>query len=191
MSNKRIWLFRGLVVVAIALILASWFSPWWRADITMLNNWVQIRPYALEMDSFIRGFLPAAKLPDWMPPFVWTYFAAVMVALVVSAFVKDKILGVGRVRFSLPTWLISGVGVTFIGCAVIAMVYAAMEMSKFYEMQLLGEQMLQIDPESHSFSAVYPQLLPGYYLAYIAGVYCIALGLLINRIKGTTPTTAK
>jgi hypothetical protein len=191
MSNKRVWLFRGLVLVGLGLILVSWFSVWWRAEITMLNNWVQIRPYALEMDKFIKGYLPGAKLPDWLPPFVWTYFASILVCLAVSLFAKEKILGFGKIKFSLTTWLILYVGVSFIVCAVTAMVFASLEMSKFYGMTLLGEQTLEIDPESHSFSAVYPKLEPGYYLAYVAGVYSIVLAFLGNRIKGKTPSSAQ
>jgi hypothetical protein len=180
-----VWLFRGLVLLGLAMIVVSWFNVWWRADITMLgDNWTQIRPYALEMDPFIKGYLPSARLPDWIPPFVWTFFAVVVACMVLGMFVKEKVLGFGFFKFPLPTWLICGVGVAFIVCAVTMAVYASVEMGKFFGMQLVGDQYLLVDPDTSSYSMVYAKFMPGYYLAYVAGLYCIVLGLLSGRIKG-------
>lgn len=193
MNKNRVWIFRGLVVAGIALILVSWFSVWWRADILMWQDrFAQIRPYALEMDPFIKGYMPGARLPDWMPPFVWTFFAGIMLCMVVGMFAPAKLLGIWKIKFTLPTWLIAGVGVAFIVCAVVMAVYASIEMANVFPgMQLVGLQTLEIDAETHSFSNVDARFLPGYYLAYVAGLYSIVLGLLSDKIKGVKPTSAK
>ena len=190
MNTSRVWLFRGLVVVGIVLILVSWFSVWWRADILMWEDrYAQIRPYALETDPFIKGYMPGAKLPDWIPPFVWTFFGVIMLCMVLGMFVKEKMLGISFFKFSLPTWLITGVGVAFIVCAVVMAVFASSEMANVFPgMNLVGLQSLEIDPESHSFSNVDARFLPGYYLAYVAGLYNVVLGFLSNKIKGVKPT---
>jgi hypothetical protein len=193
LNSSRIWLFRGLVAAGIALILASWFSVWWRADILMWQDrYAQIRPYALEMDPFIRGYMPGAKLPDWMPPFVWSFFGAVMLAMVAGMFAPAKRFGIWKIQFPLSTYFISGVGVAFIVCAVVMAVYASIEMARVWPgMQLNALQTLEIDPETHSFSNVDARFLPGYYLAWAAGIYCIVLGLLSDKIKGVKPASAK
>jgi len=101
LSINRVWLFRSLVIVAIGLILLSWFMPWWRADIIMLNNWAQIRPYGLELDPFTAGYFPSAKMPAYFAPLIWTYFAIIMILMVFSLFVKDRILRLGKIKISL------------------------------------------------------------------------------------------
>jgi len=184
LSNARTWLFRGLVIAATGLILLSWFMPWWRADITMLNNWVQIRPYGLEMDPFTAGYFPSAKMPGYFAPFIWAYFGIIMALVLFSLFVKERIISLGKLKISLPKLIFGGVGLSFIFVAILAVIVAAIRTGDYYGMHLLGRQMVEVDPELGAESLVIPRFLFGYYMAYVAGLFCIVLALLRDRITG-------
>ena len=184
MSINRVWLFRSLVIVAIGLILLSWFMPWWRADIIMLNNWAQIRPYGLELDPFTAGYFPSAKMPAYFAPLIWTYFAIIMILMVFSLFVKDRILRLGKIKISLQKLIIFGVGVSFIVVAVLATIVAAIRTGDFYGLKLLGQQTVIINPDEDIESAADAYFKFGYYMAYIAGLFCIVLAFIRDRITG-------
>ena len=49
MGNSKIWLFRGLVLVGIGLLLLSWFMPWWSINVYEIGpDAAVIRPWGLE-----------------------------------------------------------------------------------------------------------------------------------------------
>jgi hypothetical protein len=48
----RTWLFRGLVLASVGLLVWSWFMPWWSAWVWAIDvkDAVVIRPWGLEQN---------------------------------------------------------------------------------------------------------------------------------------------
>jgi hypothetical protein len=79
MNNIRVWLFRGLVIIAGGLLVISWSMPWWSCDIlaVKLSNAIIIHPYGLEvnMGAYASYFEEMGiVMPGWFAPFMWTYW---------------------------------------------------------------------------------------------------------------------
>lgn len=185
-NNARVWLFRLLVVVAAGMMLVSWFQPWWTIDIEALGKeMVYIRPWGLEMDERMGSFsilVKGADMPAWLSPFMWTYLALCMLALLVGAWVRGKYIGLGKFKLKLAQFLIGGVGFSYIIAGIVAASYASMKLKASMNIPLQGHVFIDLgDP---FITYVDTRLLPGYYLIYVAGLLCLVLALLYNPIIG-------
>jgi hypothetical protein len=173
MNSVRTWLFRGSIIVAVALMLISWFSPWWNAEIDQVGDEaVQIYPYGLHdnmgsLDTFIKG----SDMPAWFAPLVFTYLGVNVILLLYSVFrLKDK----------KTKWILVGVGGAYVIFAACAMVFASFRAKDFGMPALLGHQYIFDGPEGPIYAD--GTLLFGYYLALATGLLCILLGLLRSKI---------
>jgi hypothetical protein len=186
LSKTRIWLFRSSIIVGIGLLLATWFLPWWRIDVILVNNWAVGHPWGLETDPFVKGFFPTAKMPDWFAPLMFVYLGLIIVLMLLNIFIKDKELHFGKLKFSLHQLLIFGVGVSIIVVAVLAavVIYIRLQEPRFMGAPFLGHAVIQVDADLHIDSATYSRFQAGYYLALGAGIYCILLASLQKRILG-------
>lgn len=192
MSNTKVWLYRGLVVAGAAVMLVSWFLPWWTINIEELgNDMVQIRPWGLEVDQRMGSFevlIKGAAMPEWFAPFMWAYLGLCMVALMVALFVPGKELGVGKIKLKLSQLLVGGVGFSYIVAGIVAAVYASMRLASFYNTPLQGRVFVDLGEAMHTYAQ--SSLLVGYYLIYGAGLGLLALALFRNKITGETkPST--
>jgi hypothetical protein len=142
MSNLRTWIFRGLIVIVVALIIISWMGPWWTVEITggvKLPEAVIVHPYGLTLDvAEFEGYVYGAEMPGFFGPLMWTYFCLSIVALIFSLFVKEKEIKIWKLRGALPSWIIGFVGFTCIVVVVTAVIMISIRASDYFDMKLLG-----------------------------------------------------
>ena len=188
-SNKRVWLFRVLVIAAAGLMLLSWLLPWWRADITVINAWVIVHPWGLESCQFVTEYFPTACMPIWFKPFAWSYLGVCIALLLFSLFAKDKVFSLGKFKFSLPQLIIGGVGLSYMLACVITVVYGSIRASEYSGMKFLGNQIIEVDSEMNIVSGAYARLLFGYWLAWAVGLLLVVLALVRNKIIGKPELT--
>jgi len=188
MSSSRVWLFRGLVIIAAGLMLLSWFRPWWICTVDaiyMLNQGlIKIRPWGLEhnLGSFA-GWVTGSDMPVWFAPLAWAYLGICIAALLFAAWINNKdIRLVGR-NFNLSKLIIGVVGISYIMVAVTAFVYAKIQTADF-GVNFLGYTYLQVDPHTGGFADLNASLQWGYWLTYGVGLILIALALHRNKILG-------
>lgn len=190
MNNSKIWLFRILVLAGAAIMLASWFLPWWTIDINDLGyDMVQIRPWGLVVDQRMGSFevlIKGANMPEWFAPLMWAYLALCLIALLVSLFVRGSTFGVGTFKLHLSQILVGGVGVSYIIAGIVAVVYASMRLASFYNTPLQGTVYVELGDAMHTSAE--SRLLPGYYLIYAAGFLLLVTALLRDKLTGESKT---
>jgi hypothetical protein len=188
MSSSRVWLFRGLVIIAAGLMLLSWFRPWWICTVDaiyMLNQGlIKIRPWGLEhnLGSFA-GHIAGSDMPVWFTPLAWAYLGICIAALLFAAWIKEKVIRLIGRNFNLSRLIIGAVGISYIMVAVIAFVYAKIRTAEF-GVNFLGYTYFQVDPHAGGYGDLNANLCWGYWLAYVVGLILIALALLRNKILG-------
>lgn len=185
-STRRFWLFRGLVIAAIGLMLLSWFMPWWSADIEdlLINNAVVIHPWGLENNmGDYAYYLKGAEMPSFFAPLMWLYLGLAISALLVGAWIKDKNTRLFRREFNLSKLIIGVVGFSYIAAVVLAVVIAAIRTGELGDLHLLGRTFVSIET-TYKESWIAARLLSGYWLACGVGPLLVILALLRNRIIG-------
>ena len=185
-SDGKSWLFRFLVIVAVGIMLVSWFMPWWTIDIEgFATDAAQIRPWGLELCDQIGGFailLKGTEMPSWFGAFMWVYLSLCMLAILVGLFVPEKKFSFGKIKFTLSQFLIGGVGFSYVFAGIVAAVYAGIRMKSTFNVPLQGRAFIDMGDPLIAYADT--RLLPGYYLIYVAGLSLLALALLRNKITG-------
>jgi hypothetical protein len=187
MIRFRVWLFRFLVLVATGYLLVTWFMPWWQAFVLSLeinSVAVVVRPWTLE------NYVPAdyaymvigAEMPVWFAPLMWIYLGLCIAALLFSLFAREKRVGLGKFRLSLPQALIGGVGLSYIVIVALAVTVIAIRAADFYGASVSGSIVMAIS--EFEKSNVETSLLLGYWLACGVGPLLILLALFRNKIIG-------
>jgi len=189
MGSFRVWLFRGLVIVAAGLLLFSWFMPWWRAFIATINGQVQIHPWGLKHNLIgpDAAYMAGTEMPAFFAPLMWTYLGICIALLLFSLLVKEKTFNLGKFKLSLPKVLIGGVGLSYIVVVVLAVIIAAIRTGDFYGTPLIGVTYVAFNDVG---TAVEAGLLFGYWLACGVGPLLIVLALLRNKIIGKAKLSA-
>ncbi len=190
-GGSRIMLFRGLTVVGAALMIISWFMPWWMAKIDALHDaTITIRPWGLEhtLGPDMAQMIANAAMPGFFAPMMWAYIIACMVVLAITLVLADRFVSLGRLKLLLPQVLVALVGLSYIIALVVAVVYASDRMNTpaFYNMNFIGHTKIVLDVEMAQGGAD-ADLLPGYWLAWVAGVFLVVVGLLRSKIVGSKP----
>ena len=186
MSNTRVWLFRVLILAVLALMIVSWFMPWWAADVVEIK-WpaeVQIHPWGLEsapLSSFAFA-IAGSDMPVWFAPAMWAYFGLFIGLLLFSLFAKEKEVRLAKLKSTLPKVLIGGVGLSFILIVVTAAIVIAIRTGDFYGVKLIGT--VDIVFSEFEVSDVVTGLNLGYWLACSVGPLLIVLALFRNKIIG-------
>ncbi len=183
--NARAWLFRGLILIAAGLMVLTWFMPWWEANVVILQGAnVVIHPWGLTntLDFFVT-YIDGADMPGWFKYVMFAYLIIAVIALLSSAFLKNKTVKILRFKFTLPQLVILIVGISYIVVLVTAAIFAAIRTGDFWGMHLLGKTLIVINDLE---SEVIAGFLPGYYVAYAAGILMVILALLRNKITGKT-----
>ncbi|NVM23351.1 MAG: hypothetical protein HWN68_16395 [Desulfobacterales bacterium] len=173
LSNRRVWLFRGLVAIAAILILVSFIMPWWICTISEVPAKDPIRIYGYGLRHSLvelRSYIEADETPFYQTVLAWVYLAASVGFLLYSTWLKG---GKGR-------WLLGGIGLIYVAYATIAVTWIAIRTGDF------GISLLGWSSRTYTFVVVshFASLQVGYYLAHGAGLTCIALALLRNKITG-------
>ncbi len=176
MSNFRLWLYRSLVSMTAGLMVISFIRPWWIADISAQLGYVgTIKIYAYGFSHNLDNlpeYLAGDITPFYQTVLAWVYLAASVGLILYSTWLRGR---KGR-------WLLGGVGLIFIAYATIAVIWIATRTGDLgigiplqgYGLIMEGGRRVDIDTS----------LQFGYYLTYGAGLMCIALALLRNKIVG-------
>jgi hypothetical protein len=181
--NAKAWLFRGLILIAAGLMVLSWFMPWWMAEVVILEGAsVVIHPWGLSntLDFFV-VYIEGADMPPWFKYVMFTYLGIAILALFASMFLKDKAVKILKFKLTLPQLIILIVGISYIVVLVVAAIFAAIRTGDFWGLHLVGTTLVVINDLE---SDVVAGFLPGYYLAYVAGIFMVVLALLRNKIIG-------
>jgi len=177
MNRFRVWLFRGLVVVAAGLMVVSFILPWWAARAPSIGN-VTIYPHGLFTDLGIYiPYVEGAEMPGYFTPLMWLYLGICVIALLYGSWVVEKDITIGKLKSRVSTLLIGGVGLSYILIVVLAVVIAAIRTGDF-GVTLFGISRVVY----HPIIDVEASLQFGYWLACAVGPLCIVLALLRDKI---------
>jgi len=172
------WIFRVLLVAATAVMVYSWFQPWWVADIAVIQGTedMVLHPWGIEAVGQVRmGADPALyEMPGFFAPMVWVYFGVAMLAIVVSLFANTRIK-LGPVRLPLAAVLIILVGLSYLVAVGLAYFIGDMRASGM-DMKFIGRSEYT-DPTSHRKVRMESELRDGYWLALYSGIALVVLGL--------------
>jgi hypothetical protein len=185
-SNVRTWLFRGLVVVAAAFLVVTWFMDWWTGDCAEISSRaVVVHPWGLEDNlGFMSFAVDDARMPGWFAPAMFAYLGLALLALLISLFVKDRVIKLWKFKLALPSLVIGLVGLSYILVPVVAILYMTVRMKGFYGgIPLQGHITIPLEAGSME-GHITTSLEIGYYLAYAAGALLVILAVLRNRILG-------
>jgi hypothetical protein len=187
MSNSRAWLFRVLVLVVTAILLYSWFNPWWTAWVVVLKTTaVSIFPYGMKITmSTYAGWIAGADevMPKWFTAFMWAYLGIITIGLISSLFISDtKKIGFGKINISLPTAIIATVGISYVIVCIAAVLTISANAPAYYGAELMGEIRVWID-DVHT-SSVITGLKPAFWLACSSGLALIFLSVLRKFVVG-------
>ena len=172
------WIFRVLLVAATAVMVYSWFQPWWSADVAVIQGTddLVLHPWGIEAVGEVRmGADPALyQMPFFFAPMVWIYFGVAMLAIVFSLFSNVKI-SLGRIRLPLAAVLIVLVGLSYLVAVGLAYWIGDMRADAM-DMKFIGRSQYT-DPTSHRKVQMRSDLRDGYWYALYAGIALVILGL--------------
>jgi hypothetical protein len=183
MNNKRIWVYRGAILIGICALVISWFLNWWGLDIESFFkiDAIIIHPYGLEDSSNLSNAL-GVGLPLWFTPVVWIYFVLVILALLAGAIFTGKNIKILGREFNLSRWLVGIAGFSYVVVVVFAVIIAEIMTGDIDGLTLIKR--FYISMGGGMMSWVDGSLDPGYWLACATGVFLIALSLFRNKIIG-------
>jgi hypothetical protein len=184
MSNKKAWVFRGLVLIAIAGFIVSWLLKWWSAYVVYLklDDAVVIHPWGLEYGNLgtFAGYLEGADMPGFFAPVMWTYLGLCLAGLLFTLFIKNKSVKIGKFTFSLPGLIIFIAGASYAVVAIVAIIFASIRCQDFYGMRLIGTTYIYI--QDHVESDMTAGMGIGYWLAWATSIYCLLLAWLRRKL---------
>ena len=184
-GGAGVWIFRVLLVAAAAFMVYSWFQPWWVADVAIFKGTddLVLHPWGVEAVSQVRVSADPAlySMPAFFTPFVWTYFAVAMLALVASLFVNTRI-SLGPIRLPLATILILLVGLSYLVTVGLAYGIGTMR-AEGMGMNFIGKSQF-VDPMSTRKVKMVSELRDGYWYALYAASALVVLGLLRGLFVG-------
>lgn len=187
--KDRVWLYRVLVLAAGGILLTSWFLPWWTARVQELHgsDHVVMHPWGVDVNSpKILTYMPPTvdmNMPDFFAPAMWAYFGLIIVALVFALFAQNKVFSVWKVRLTLPSLIIGGVGLSYLVAIITAAVVTTIRLADA-GMPLMGKITVVVGSDIGT-GTVFSNLGSGYYLAAAAGLLLIILALLRDTITHT------
>lgn len=185
MSSARTWLYRFLTLGGAGMFLASWLMPWWTAYIVYLKSAaVNLRPWGVDMllSAEYASWIPSYEMPAIFAPLMWAYLGLCMAALLISMFAPSAMrVGLGKLKLSLPTALVLGVGISYIVCVIVAALVMQMRLKEFFDAPLIGSVFFRMGEVG---TAVNTNFLPGYWLACATGPVLVVLATLRQFIIG-------
>ncbi len=180
----RTWIFRVLIIIAMGMLILSFFSPWWIVNVTgemTMDSPVIVRPYGLELNlGGYAGYIRGAEMPVWFTPVMWVYFGMVILALIFSLFAKESNVKIWKIRTTLPKFIICLAGISYVVVVIAAVTVISIRASDFFNMKLLGKVLISDHPIVYAVGT----LQPYYWLACATGPLIIILSLLRNKIIG-------
>jgi hypothetical protein len=109
-----------------------------------------------------------------------------ILALLLSLVAKERVVGLGKFKLSLPQVLVGGVGLSYVVTLIVMVIYASGRTPQFYGIKFLGYTHIEWD--EMATTGVDAGLLPGYWLAWAVALLLIVLALLRNKVIGYRQT---
>ena len=185
-NNIGAWIFGGLTLVALGLILYTWYQPWWTAYIEELGeNGVMIYPHAMNILGTLRDYpqwIVGAEMPVWFFPAMWVYLMVCVFALLASLLFTDEWFQVGKKKVSVAQFLVGLIGVTHILFVVVFPIVIAIRAPEFGGVKLQGSVFISMD--EHTESWVNSALQPSYWIACFIGPMLLLMAIFRNKILG-------
>ncbi len=110
-EDKRLWIFRVLVVAAVALMLVSFSMPWWVTDgyASSGSFFIKIYGHGLQHNmGQLQEYIAADETPAYQPALAWIYVGVSAVIALLAAWLKGKksmvllgIVGLGYIAYAL------------------------------------------------------------------------------------------
>ena len=175
MCNRRVWLFRGLVAIAAALMLASAILPWWTAQVVpeaigvSPSFTITIYQYGIPSNPGVEY----ASAED-ITPLYQTVLALIYIGVSVGLMLYSTWLK-GRKGW----WVLGGIGLIYIGYAAIAAFIVIANRIGDFGIPLQGTTSIMWGGQKAN---IYADLRVGYWLAYATGLMCIALAIVRKKI---------
>lgn len=184
-GRAGVWVFRVLLIAAAALMVYSWFAPWWSATVAALpgKDHLVMRPWGVEVVAQVKASGDASlySMPWFFTPFMWTYLTVCMLALAASLFVA-RTISLGRISLPLAAVLIGLVGVSYM--AAIGIAYGVGELKAGWA----GAKFIGTSSVKNAMSGAKVKMVSdlqiGYWLALGAGALLFVLALLRGLFVG-------
>jgi hypothetical protein len=183
MKRFRVWLYRGLVLITLIMMVISFIGPWWTANLDIVRVKDPIRIYAFGMrqnltTQEIALFLASDETPAYQTQIAFAYLGAVCVLALLSIWIKG--------------WkgqaMLSSLGLIYIAYAVIAIVWVSSSAGAF-NMRLQGiSQLTEYAGENQIMATAGIKLC--WYLALTSGILMLLLGILRPLIVGKSKAIA-
>lgn len=180
------WIFGGLTLVALGLILYTWYQPWWVAYIEELKeNGVMIFPHAMNILGQLRDYpqwIVGSEMPAWFFPAMWIYLLICVFALIASFFFKDEWFSVGKNKVSVVQFLVGLVGFGYIVFVIVFPLMISILAPQFGGVKLQGSVFVSMNEHTESF--VITALQPAYWIACFIGPALMLMSIFRNKIIG-------
>ncbi|MFZ7132820.1 MAG: hypothetical protein ACOWWR_10720 [Eubacteriales bacterium] len=176
MTNQRVWLFRGIVILVLIIMAVSFLGgAWWNAAIEPSGpeEGVWIYPYAFvtQVEGMAAQYIVAVEVPsfiNWVP---WVYVAFVVLAIIYCLWKYNS-------KFSRI--ILGLIGFSYIVYPAFFAFYAKMRMAEF-DIPWTGREMVIGDPIGIYVTGFVNW---NYYLAYVAGILFIIVAIFAKKIIG-------
>lgn len=167
-----------LVIAAIILMVLSFTKAWWQVEVKTVNltSYVEIFGYGLEHDfTGLRDYIKADETPFYQTAMAWAYLGITVVIIIAGLVIKGW-----RGQMAI---IISGLGyLTYVLVAVyVTVANRVTEMGVPFTGQ--GHQIYTGSVKEIDV-LFYSSIENGFYIAVIAGLLCVILGILRHIIIG-------
>jgi len=177
MNSVRAWVFRVLVLIVAAIMVASFVKPWWTCKIHSMweeqdiGKALEIYAWGFRPDVLVlRSYVDGDVTPLRMVRMAWGYLAVSVLLALVSTWLKGR---KGRLLLAL-------VGLVYIGYAVAGILWIKQRTWEGFGINLQGFTYLS----DIGVIEVFARVMSSYYLAPISGVLFVLLALLRDVIVG-------
>ena len=185
-SSVGRWIFGGVTLVALALILYTWYQPWWVAYIEELKqNGVMIYPHAMNILGTLRDYpqwIVGAEMPVWFWPAMWIYLLICVFSLLASFLFKNEYFMWGKKKVYMDQFLVGLIGFGYIVFVIVFPLVISIKAPQFGGVKLQGHVFISMDEHTESF--VNTALQPSYWIACFIGPVLMLMAFFRNKILG-------
>jgi hypothetical protein len=165
-GSLRVRLYRGLALIAVALMAVSFSLPWWTCVIQS-NRWIKIYGWGLQHNLVdLAASVSQDITPAYQKVLAWLYLAACAAVIIFSAF------RLKRKKSYLPTIVLGIAGLSYIAYAAIAGFVVIADRVKVFGVNLTGQTLIKTNSW---MTVIHSKFDTGFYLAFAAGILCVLL----------------
>jgi hypothetical protein len=183
-NNIGRWIFGGVTLVALGLILYTWFQPFWVAFIEELGeNGVVIYPHAMNITGTLRDYpqwIVGAEMPVWFWPAMWVYLLICVFSLLASFLFKNEWFRFGKKKVYMDQFLVGLIGFGYIVFVIVFPLVISIMAPRFGGVKLQGSVFISMD--EHTESWVNTALQPSYWIACFIGPVLMLMAIFRNKI---------